>query len=244
MLRHGFSWRFAFMLHRTRSYLVPILGLAATLTCTGVQAGMVSYNVSTGVGLPNYAQVVAVPAFNSSLGTLTQVTYSFTEDVAHIGGTLSSKAALAVQKYTISDTVVFTASFDSQSVTNTLSLSQQFLNVTKGETVYFGGTNGTTLMGASVANTITGSGLSSFEGTTPLNFDFTAAGTVAIGGTGGNANTSISTSVDATLSINYFFTPSIVPEPASLAMTALGGLLVLAAGYVRSRSKAAALRGC
>jgi hypothetical protein len=230
------------MLHRIESSLASLLGVALALIGTEAQAGMVSYTVSTGVGDPNYSQVVSVPSFNSSLGTLTQVTYSFTEDVANIGGTLTSKAAGTVPLYTISDTVVFTAAFNSQSVNNTLTASQQFTNVSKGQAVDFGGSNGFHLTGSSVANTITGSGLSNFEGTTPLNFNFTAAATVAIGGMGGNSANNIVTNVDATLGISYFFTPLIiVPEPASLAMTALGGLLVLAAGYVRNRSKVASM---
>ena len=52
---------------------------------------------------------------------------------------------------------------------------------------------------------------------------------------------SFQTMMSGTLTITYnFITPAVVPEPASIAMTALGGLPIATAGYFRNRARAGA----
>jgi len=225
------------MLNRTQSLQLPVLGLALAMFCAESRAGMVSYVVQTDptgtYSKPNYSQSLNVPAFDSSLGTLTSVSYSISEEVL-MSGTLTNNSAGSVPLFTISDTVTWTASFASTSVTNDGNANRSYSNVDKGATVNFGSYD---FFEASNPTTVTDPTLlASFQGTTPLSFTYTAMAMVQIGGSGGNAFTNIVTQTSASLTINYFYTPQGVPEPASLAMTVLGGLMATI-GWARNRKR-------
>ena len=152
-----------------------------------------------------------------------------------------NKAAEA-KTFSIADTVSFRASFMTYSLSDMREAEQSYVGLTTGSTANFGayslvGNSGTTTL-------INPANLANFEGTSPLLFNLSANAEVVVTGRGGNTTTLVNTTANATLTITYtFIAPNIVPEPASIAMTALGGLLIAATGCVGQRKKARASVG-
>ena len=233
------------MHHTKKSRLAQILGLVIASIGAEAHAGFVTETAATPSQMPTDLKVTeSVPAFNSALGALESVTLSFSDRV-NLTGTLLNKSASA-QNFNIAENVIFNVSFlGNQVLTDELSSSKAYSQIASGGTAKFGsyvlaGNSGTTTI---IDPTI----LAQFAGTSPLAFDFTTLTQVAITGGGGNVHANFSTMGDAVLTVTYnYFSPNIVPEPASLAMTALGGLLVAAAGYARGRAgaRARAARAC
>ena len=224
-----------------RIQLALILGVALVTASTGSQAsgGFVTYTVSTPANqMTDFSQTLTVPEFNSSLGTLESVTLSLS-DHANLLGSLLNKSASA-RDFTISEDVNFSVALGGTSLlSNDLSAQKSYSQLARGATATFGaysltGTTGlVTVLSPTILNSLTGSSTASFNFATLTN--------QSIGGGGANANTSFHTTADATLTITYNYISNnvvSVPEPASLAMTGLGGLLVAAVGFFRNRTRA------
>jgi hypothetical protein len=221
-----------------RTFLAPIAGLSIVLFCMPARAGLqtVSYSAATASNAPtNYSTTLSVPAFNSTMGTLQSVEFSFS-DASVFGGTIENISA-TTKNFTINEDVNFNATFGSQVLTDTLNGFTPYPSLGSGVIAQFGIFS---MVGNSGTTTITNpSMLTAYIGTSPLDFAFSADAVVTVGGSGGNASVDISTVADAVLTITYTFTPNIVPEPSSLVMTALGGLM--AAGFLRRRAARRAL---
>jgi hypothetical protein len=231
------------MFFPTRSHCVAILALVIASAGSGARAGFntETFTVSTPVNQKtDFSQTLAVPAFNVAGATLSTVTFSFSDE-ANISGYLINKSAGA-KDFAISDTVSFRASFLTYGLSDTREASQTYPGLTTGSTAIFGayalkGNSGTTSL-------INPTDLVNFEGTSPLEFNFSAVAQVVNPNGGGNSTLLVNTRADSTLTITYgYISPNITPEPASLAMTALGGLLVAATVYVGKRKKARAVAG-
>jgi len=231
------------MFYSPRSFSVAILALVIASAGSEARAGFdtETFTVSTPVNAKtDFSQTLAVPAFNVAGATLSTVTFSFT-DSANISGYLINKAAEA-KTFTISDTVSFNASFLTYDLSDMREAEKSYAGLTTASTAIFGayslvGNSGTTTL-------INPADLANFEGTSPLLFNLSAEAQVVVTGAGGNTTTLIDTTANSTLTITYgYIAPNIVPEPASIAMTALGGLLVAAAGYGRNRVRTRAVVG-
>lgn len=221
-----------------RTFLAPMMGLSIVAFCMPARAGLesVTYSASTPSNAPtDFSTTLSVPAFNSSMGTLQSVQLSFS-DAATFGGTLTNNSA-TTKDFTINEDVNFNATFASQVLTDTLNGFTPYPTLGSGMMAQFGVFS---MVGNSGMTTVTSpSMLTAYIGTSPLDLAFSASAVVTVGGSGGNAAVHISTVADAELTITYTFTPNIVPEPSSLVMTALGGLM--AAGFLRRRAARRAL---
>jgi hypothetical protein len=216
------------------SNLGLIVALAIAFFGSEARAGYQSYTVSATYAqqLTNLTTTLSVPPFNSALGTLQSVTFT-TSDLATVSANVTNTANTA-ETFTVAAAVSFAITFEgSKVVTDTLSAQNTFQNLASNQTATFG-TYKLAGAGTPTQNSIQ-SNLLNFEGTTPLTFGFIASAMVSNGGQGGNVFINPTTKAGMTLNVSYTFSPSTVPEPASLTMTALGGLLVGAVGYVRHR---------
>jgi hypothetical protein len=219
------------MRHARNSPLFAVIALAIGFASSTAQAGIVTQTVSTGdPQKTDFNAVLSVRAFDTSLGTLQSVTVQI-DDEAFVNGTLTNNSASAAT-FNIAARVVFGVSFGGNSlVSDILSRSQSNILLNPSAQTIFGPF---ALTGSSGPIEVDPSLLSQFIGTSNLSFNFGTSSNVQTSGYGGNVSSSFTTTADSTLTVIYTYTsPNVVPEPASLAMTAIGGLL--AAGFTRRR---------
>lgn len=212
----------------------PILATFALVVCcvsSTAQAGLVTQTVSTGAArLTDFNATLSIHAFDINLGTLQSVTVQI-DDEAFVNGKLTNNAASA-SVFNISERVVFGVSFNGNSlVSDILSRSQNNIALNPAGQTIFGPFS---LMGSSGQLGVDPSLLSQFIGTSDLSFKFGTSSNTQTSGFGGNVSSSFVTTADSNLTVIYSYaSPNTVPEPASLAMTAIGGFLAM--GFARRR---------
>ncbi len=219
-----------------------IPGLVLGLTCLlglispPAEAGFVTQTVSTSTGLipTDFSKTLAIKPFDPTLGSLESIVISFSDNET-VSGFLKNKSASS-QDFTISQSSLFTLSFAGVSLlTDQLAASQAYTGVTSGQTVFFD----PPAMGKTVAPTLVLDGplFNAAIGTSDLNFIFATTTTSTVNGNGGNRDFSLTTLANATVTVtyNYISTNIAVPEPTSIVMMGLGGLLASWGAVLRGR---------
>jgi hypothetical protein len=225
-----------------QSFLAMFLGLTVALSATGTQAAYQTFTVTSsgtaGMSLTNLAQTLAIPAFNPLSGTLESVVISAV-DKAQISASITNNAA-AAETFSVTDTVNFSLAFNGTTILNDqghVVASKTYTSLAKGGSASFGTYNLTNSTGPNTI--IDPTLLSALTGTGTVNLAFAANASVGTGGSGGNVFISPTTMAGAIVTVTYnFISPNIVPEPASVAMTAVGMLLAAGMGWHRNRARA------
>lgn len=210
-------------------YFIP--GIAATLLPVGMaQAVSLNYSGSIDATETDFEESVAIPKFNTSLGTLTNILFELTGEVtgsiqlentsrrstANVTANLASEIQL--QKPDGSSLVVL---LPKETQSKTLSVYDSTLD--------FGGTSGVTYdnlmqMETGSISLSDPSEFTLFEGTGNIALPVLAFGRSTATG-GGNLATVFNTFASANVSVTYEYTPATpVPEPGiTLGLLAVGG---------------------
>jgi hypothetical protein len=204
-----------------------------------VRADMYTVTSTVPQQVTDFTVGVPVAAFNQSLGILTRVDITLTASGTFAGTVKNNSANTA--DFSVTEFVNLTLSGHSiAALTPTLTETQFYTAVPTGTTVPFGPFSPTATSGTDVFTS--GAVFDLFNGGGTVN-GFTLAtvtGTITSGG-GGNVRTTLSTIAGGVLNVTYTYTPTIVPEPASMTLIALGGTFGLVAFRVRRKVNLAAL---
>ena len=205
---------------------------AGVLTfAAGVQAATISHGpFNIALSSTNWANSLNVPQFNPALGTLTQIDFSLS---GHVEGTAKFES-LDASPATINLSLQATISLqrpDLSSLVTVIPVANTSDNVSAYDnTMDFDGSSGKTYSGLSGNDTLMFSSpppladLALFTGVGSINLPVSATGSSS-GSGAGNLITQFLTSASAEASVTYHYTPA--PEPASLALLALGGSVAL-----------------
>jgi hypothetical protein len=235
------------MFMRGRFLILPafVLSFAALNPPLPAQAGFVIETVTTGPTLKttDFSLALAIPRFDTTLGSLQDVIISDTDN-SKIIGSITNTAASA-ESLTVSEGTVYSLTLGSNLLlTNTLMASESYTSLTRWQAATFGdfrlsGSAGSlTLTSGAIFNTF-------LETNSNIMVDFSTLTTSTVVGGGGNIKTGITTRAGAIVTVRYDYInsiqplpPSPVPEPSSMLMTTLGGLLASCAGLVGRRRRA------
>ncbi len=165
--------------------------------------------------------------FNSSLGTLTSVTLQIGSDIStkltvtNLGTTASSGNA----RTEVTVTVVDPANSANFNLVNDILTPKFSYNLAAGATVTSGTINAN---GATVTNVFT-------DAMTLV--DFTGSGTISLGvstftatllaNSGGNTSSTQNTTATATGQVTYTYNVAVVPEPTTIVLLGLGGMMLM-----------------
>ena len=209
------------------------VGLIASLSA---QAATVSFNDSIPLTTTTWTDSMSVSKFNPALGTLTGITWSFGGNVAGSAQaesrdaqpatlTLDLKATIGVQKP------------GGGALAQVIPTVNNTFNATAFDGLLdFGGTSGVSFTGLTGSGSDSGSipagDWADWIGIGNVTLATDAAGTSA-GSGAGNLVTVFSTDAGADFSVTYAYNPAVVPEPGTIAMSAV--VLLGALGVWRHR---------
>jgi hypothetical protein len=210
--------------------------LAAILAMAGAQAGTVSFSASKVLTTTNWTDNLSLNRFDSSLGTLTGVSFSYSGSVSSNFSLESLDNAPSIVTVNAAGQLVFSGPFSD--TLNIMGSTTQALSAFDG-VIDFGGTSG------AIVGPVTGSqggifavvgSLASFIGAGAFNVGVAGTGLSNASGAG-NLITQISTQAGADVTVTYTFDALTqqVPEPSGLALV---GLALAAAGAASRRRKA------
>jgi hypothetical protein len=212
--------------------------LAGILGLSLVSPSQASYvTESTSVTLQqtttDFSKSLALPTFNSSLGTLTNIVVTYTDSGTMQGfvqNTSNSK-----QSFQVTETSVDSLTYGTTSLlTNNLVALQSYTSLGADQSQQFGIATPSGSAGPMMISS--GPLFNAFlEPNSNVMLTFSTLTSTTVTGGGGNISTGIYTTVGATVTVVFGYTPfAAVPEPSSLVLTAIGGF-VLIGGLSRSR---------
>ena len=178
----------------------------------------------------DWSQNLVFAKFDPALGTLTRVDFSLEGHVVGSAKFENTGASASTVTMQLKADITLTRP-DSSLLVTTIPIANTSDNVSAFDgTNDFGGTSGRTYnnLAATLTNvsfTMSGADLALFTGPGSVTLPISAKGTSNATGSG-SIITQFSTQAGATATIFYTFT--VVPEPASIALTAIGGIGFLA----------------
>lgn len=198
---------------------------AALVVAGAANAAVISFSDSIPVATTNWADALTLSKFDSSLGTLTAVKFTYAGEVNTTARVESMDAAPAAVTIQTNASIVFGGPIN-DTVPASGSASRS-LSVYDGA-IDFSGASGFTfpdIVGTSGDVLTLTSGLGAFIGTGTYDIDVTASGSSSATGAG-NLISQISTRAGANITVEYTFDAPVatVPEPGVLALLGLGML--------------------
>jgi hypothetical protein len=183
----------------------------------------------------DFTQTLVVPTFNSALGTLTGIIFSDT-DISTIQGMVINNVH-AAETFSVVEDAKLSLSFGSTVIlSNDLIAQQNYSEMAPNSVAAFG--TYSPIGSAGPASYTSGSIFDAFLApASDVMLSFSTLTSTTISGGGGNLTSGIHTSVGANVTVLFEYQPTTVPEPASLAMAAIGGLIVGVAGIARRRAR-------
>lgn len=221
--------------------LAATVGLASALIPAAANAATISFTDSVPVTNTNWTESITLNKFDSSLGTLTGVTFELIGEVSGQASYESLDSAPAVISLNLQATIELDGSgLGLGTIVQVLPVANVTDNASDFDgTIDFGGTSGGTFTGLNQADSDVG-------GIAPANFalfiggpgdtfslDVEANGS-SIGSGAGNLITQFSTNASAEVTVTYTYTSNEIPEPATLALIGAG---LAGIGVARSRRK-------
>lgn len=201
---------------------------AAVLGMAGLaNAATISYSGGFTMDLSPGSDTVNLSQFNPALGTLTAVTLDLSGSVqAHV--TAENDSAIAGSMGVDLTGLLGASGPGSLSTSAGITQSAGPVSVTAsdgtadsgGDYVDFG-----TISGSNSANNTIISGFSAYVGTGTITFNITGNGGFAVNGVSNSTIHVTDFGGDGTAKVTYTYTP--VPEPASLGLFAIGGLMMI-----------------
>lgn len=207
--------------------------LAVLAVSADASAAVISFSSNIASTTTNWAVDVNLSKFDPTLGTLTKVTWTVEGEVTaqFAAENRGKKATTAL--FTAEALLRLTTPGFAPLVVGLPQLTASTALAKYDGTLDFNGNSGETL--APITGTASGNTSSSDPGVL-LNYiavagnmllPFEAEGWWSVQGGGGNLNTSVQTFAGGTVRVDYEYTErNIVPEPASLALFAMGGFAV------------------
>ena len=195
----------------------------AALSIGSAQADTVSFSDSFGLATTNWSHNLSLSKFDTSLGTLNSVTFTYGGMVSSIFRLESLDAAPATVTATANGTLNFGGPISD--ILNISGSASKVLTAFDG-LIDFGGTSGGIVgpvVGDDSKSLLLVSGLGAFEGIGSYDILVAAAGLSSASGAG-NLISQINTEAQADITVTYDYTKQTtnVPEPASMALVGLG----------------------
>jgi hypothetical protein len=195
----------------------------AALSIGSAQADTVSFSDSFGLFTTNWTENLSLSKFDTSLGTLNSVTFTYGGMISTVFKLESLDNANANVTATANGTLTFGGPISD--VLNISGSTSKLLSAFDG-LIDFGGTSGGSVgpvVGDNSKSLMLVSGLGAFEGVGTYDILVAAAGLSNASGAG-NLISQINTEAQADITVTYDYTKQTtnVPEPASMALVGLG----------------------
>jgi PEP-CTERM motif len=196
-------------------------------------------NYTETVIVPNSATDFSMPlsfnSFNTSLGTLTGIVISYS-DSAEMNGSIQNTSPSSSGNFTVKEDSNIQLNFGTTALlTNNLIASQSFTSLGPRDSTMFAIASPT---GSASSMTISSGPLFNafLEPSSNVMLNLGTLTSTTVAGGGGNISALIQTEVGATVKVTFDYTPFVtVPEPASMLMMSIGGLMLTASRFRKRR---------